>query len=68
MLAHIAAFGWVLSSLLRHTPRLKEPMALLNGKQWKLEQVVGLLGLTLSTCPAVALFLCLLNLALAVSY
>lgn len=67
MLALIAAFGWVLSSLLRRTPLLKDLMAPLSGKQWKLEQVGGLLGLILSTCPAVALFLCSSSLVLAVS-
>jgi hypothetical protein len=67
MLALIVAFGWVLNSHLRHTPQLKDPMAPLNGIQWKLGQVGGLLGPILSTCPAVELFLCLLNLALAVS-
>lgn len=67
MLALIAAFGWVLSSLLRPTPQLKDQMAPLSGIQWKLGQVGGLLGPILSTCPAVELFLCLLNLALAVS-
>lgn len=67
MLALIAAFGWVLSSLSRRTPQLKDLMAPLSGKQWKLEQVAGLLGPILSTCPAVALFLCSLSQVLAVS-
>jgi hypothetical protein len=67
MLALIVAFGWVLSSLLRRTPRLKDQMAPLSGIRWKLEQVGGLLGPILSTCPAAALFLCSLSLALAVS-